>query len=315
MKTVLIIGINGFVGTHLCNELIKNGYKCYGADINSDNFSIDGIGFEKLDILNADIVKDVIDRIKPDYVVNLAAISSVKQSWNIPGITFDINVKGVINIFEAIKEVGINPRVLLIGSSEEYGLIKTENAVNENYPLNALNPYAISKMTQEKIAMMYKEVYGIDVIMVRAFNHIGPNQKLGFVIPDFANQIAKIENGEIDPIMYVGNLKAERDMTDVRDIVNGYSALLEKGVSGEVYNIGSGRTYSIEYMLKQLIKNSKVEIKIEIDKSKFRPIDTPKILCDNSKIKSHTGWEPQIDIHKSLEDILNYYRINLWGEI
>ena len=140
MKTVLIIGINGFVGTHLCSELSNNGYKCCGADINSDNFSIEGVGFEKLDILNADMVKDVIDRIKPDYVVNLAAISSVKQSWNIPGITFDINVKGVINIFEAIKEIGITPRVLLIGSSEEYGLIKTNllNNLSKFYHGNLL---------------------------------------------------------------------------------------------------------------------------------------------------------------------------------
>lgn len=308
MKTVLIIGINGFVGAHLCNELINNGYKCYGADINSDNFSIEGVCFEKLDILNADMVKDVIDRIKPDYVVNLAAISSVKQSWNIPGVTFDINVKGVINIFEAIKGIGVNSCVLLIGSSEEYGLIKTDNAVNEDYPLNALNPYAISKMTQEKIAMMYKEVYGIDVIMVRAFNHIGPNQKLGFVIPDFANQIARIESGQIEPIIYVGNLKAERDFTDVRDIVRGYRLLLEKGCSGEVYNIGSGKSYSIQCLLNKLISKCKIEIEVVVDKEKFRPIDTFRIVCDNRKIKRAVGWKSEIHIDKTLEDILEYWR-------
>ena len=163
-------------------------------------------------------------------------------------------------------------------------------------------------MTQEKIAIMYKEVYGIDVIMVRAFNHIGPNQRLDFAIPDFASQIAEIEINDNQAIIYVGNLNAERDFTDVRDIVKGYRLLLEKGVNGEVYNLGSGISYSMKFILENLIKQSDVDIKVEIDPKKFRPLDTPKIVCDNSKVMKHTGWKPIINIEKTLADVLEYWR-------
>ncbi|MDD3049335.1 MAG: GDP-mannose 4,6-dehydratase [Bacilli bacterium] len=308
MKKILIIGINGFVGTHLCNELISNGYECYGADINSDNFAVEGIGFEKLDILNADMVKDVIGRIKPDYIVNLAAISSVKLSWDMPQKTFEVNVNGTINILEAIRKSFLKTRVLLIGSSEQYGSIDYSKPVNETCELNALNPYGISKATQENLAKLYVKAYAMEIIMVRAFNHIGPGQGKGFVVPDFCSQLVEIERGLKEPIIKVGNLVAERDFTDVRDVVKAYRLLLEKGVSGEIYNVGSGETNSIESILKKLVEISGKNIKICIDEAKFRKIDTQKIVCDNMKLVNDTSWKRRYSMNQSLEDILKYWR-------
>ncbi len=311
MKRALIIGICGFVGEYLADELFNNGIEVYGADI-KEGLTKDYVNFVKLDLLSKADINRVLTEVNPDYIINLAAISSVKFSWSEPALTFDVNVKGVINIFETIKELKIKTRLLLIGSSEEYGITGEINcSINETSPLNALSPYGISKITQESIASMYNKIYGIDLVMVRAFNHVGPKQKIGFVIPDFANQIAKIEKNNSNAEMYVGNLKAERDFTDVRDIVRGYRLLLEKGVSGEIYNIGSGKTYSIENLLHKLIYKSTKKIEVKIDKAKFRPIDTPKIVCDNNKIKADVGWIAKIEIDKTLDDILDYCRSNI----
>jgi GDP-4-dehydro-6-deoxy-D-mannose reductase len=308
MKRILIIGVNGFVGTHLCNELINNGYECYGADINDNNFYVKGVSFCKLDILNVNLIESVIDNIKPDYVINLAAISSVKLSWDIPQKTFEINVNGTINILEAIRKSELKTRILLIGSSEQYGSIDYSRPVEEDRELNALNPYGISKATQEKVAKLYSKVYNMEIIMVRAFNHIGPGQGKGFVIPDFCSQLVEIEKGIKEPILSVGNLSAERDFTDVRDIVKAYRLLLEKGIPGEVYNVGSGEVFSIQHLLEELVKISEMKITIEKDVSKFRAIDTPRIVCNNTKLINDTGWYRGYSITRSLKDIFDYWR-------
>lgn len=314
LKRALIIGVLGFVGEYLTQELVNNSIEVYGADIKECNDAGDINACSlmrkllKIDLIKREDIALVLKEIQPDYIINLAGISSVKLSWQIPALTFDVNVKGVVNIFEAIKETGINPRVLLIGSSEEYGITNGDKYINEDAPLNALNPYGISKVTQERIALMYKDTFGIDVLMVRAFNHIGPRQQLGFVLPDFANQIAKIEKFDVEPVLYVGNLKAERDFTDVRDVVRGYRLLLEKGKSGEVYNIGSGYSYSIEKLLDKLVMKSSKNIEIRVNNQMLRPKDTPTIICDNSKIKNSIGWEPEINIDETLEDVLQYWR-------
>lgn len=308
MKKVLIIGINGFVGTHLSNELKNNGYKCYGADLNRHHLKNNDVEVFKLDILDKENVFALIKSIQPNYIINLAAISSVKLSWQMPQKTFEVNVNGTINILEAIKELKLDTRLLLIGSSEQYGEIDYSESISENCELNALNPYGISKATQEKVAQLYSKAYGIEVMMVRAFNHIGPGQGKGFVVPDFASQLIEIEKGKLDPVIRVGNLCAERDFTDVRDIVRAYRYILEKGINGQVYNVGSGKAISIQNILNKLLKDCKVEVKVEIDKSKLRPVETPKIECDNTKLKRDTGWEVEYLIDKSLSDILEYWR-------
>lgn len=311
MKKVLIIGVNGFVGAHLSNELLKSGYECYGTDLNISNLNNKNIKLFKLDILDKTMILDILNDIKPNYIINLAAISSVKLSWSIPQKTFDVNVNGTINILESVKELKLKSRILLIGSSEQYGKIDYSKAVSEKSELNALNPYGISKATQEKVAAMYINTYGLDVMMVRAFNHIGPGQGKGFVVPDFASQLVDIEKGNLEPVIRVGNLSAERDFTDVRDVVRAYRVILEKGKSGEVYNVGSGNAISIQMVLDKLIKNCNVEVQVEIDSNKLRPVDTPKIECNNTKLKDQTGWRAVYSIDESLKDIIEYWRTKL----
>lgn len=307
MKKALIIGVSGFVGGYLSQELIENDIEVYGVDISKGQLD-DSIKFSEMNLLNEESIINTLSDIRPDYIINLAAISSVGISWKMPAVTFDVNVKGVVNLFEAIRKLNLKSRVLLIGSSEQYGKITQGEKIDEEYALNALNPYGISKITQEKLALMYKETYGIDVVLVRAFNHTGPKQGLGFVIPDFAKQIAELEMTDKKPVMYVGNLKAERDISDVRDIVKGYYALLMKGKSGEIYNIGSGSSHSMEYLLNNLIKLSIKKISVEIDEEKFRPVDTPRIVCNNEKIIRDTDWKPEIPIERTLKDTYVFWK-------
>ncbi|MGG7178118.1 GDP-mannose 4,6-dehydratase [Clostridium paraputrificum] len=307
MKKVLIIGANGFVGTHLARELKNNSYICLGADLNdiSDNNEFDSV--YKLNILDEESINIVLEKTRPDYIINLAAISSVKKSWDIPSVTFDVNVKGTINILECIRKAGLKARVLLIGSSEQYGKIDYSKAVSEDSELNSINPYGISKYTQEKVALMYKEAYGIEVILVRAFNHIGPGQGKGFVIPDFVSQVVGIKNKGIKSNITVGNLSAKRDFTDVRDIVCAYRLLLEKGVSGEIYNVGSGIEVEIKQVLNLIIKLVGLDIEVIVDENKYRRIETPSIVCDNSKLKNATGWGIKYKLEESLIDIIEYW--------
>lgn len=309
MKKVLVIGANGFVGPYLCNNLIEHGYDVFGTKLASEKILFNGKWFD-IDILDKDSIKNVIEIIKPDFIVHLAALSSVKLSWDKPDLTFQINVIGIINIFETLKNLKLKPRILLVGSSEEYGQIN-KSTVREDHKVNPLNFYALSKVTQEKIGKIYKDNYGFDVIFARSFNHIGPGQSTQFVVSDFANQIANIEkennnNNEI----HVGNLKAKRDFSDVRDIVNAYRLLLEKGVNGEIYNVGSGKSISIEEILNCLISFSNKKINIKVDENKFRPIDTPEIKADISKLINDTGYTIQFDIKQTLFNVLQYFRNN-----
>ena len=308
MGKVLIIGANGFVGTHLARELRNNHYICLGADINDISNDNEFDAVYKLNILDEGSIKLVLEKSRPNYIINLAAISSVKKSWDIPSVTFDVNVKGTINILESIRKIGLKARVLLIGSSEQYGKIDYSKPVSEECELNSINPYGISKDTQEKIALMYKEAYGIEVILVRAFNHIGPGQGKGFVVPDFVSQLVEIEQGDREPSLRVGNLSAKRDFTDVRDIVRAYRLLLEKGLAGDIYNVGAGIEISISEILNTLVSLSNVNVNIIIDNKKFRVIDTPIIVCDNRKLKDVTGWNKEFELKESLNDILNYWR-------
>lgn len=307
----LITGINGFVGEYLSDFLISNQIDVYGTVL-SEEVSIENISDNKIfkmDLLDKNEVNKIIAEIKPDYIFHLAGQSSVALSWKKPDLTINVNVIGTINLLEAVKLYSNKSRVLIIGSSDQYGIVNPEQCpISENTPMNPQSPYATSKKTQEEIAIQYFKAFKIDTIIVRAFNHIGPKQNKGFVIADFASQIAEIEKEKKAAIIKVGNLDAKRDFTDVRDVVRAYYFVMTNGKSGEIYNVGSGITYKIKEILDKLLSLAKVSIYIEKDNDKMRPSDVPLIQCDNSKISTECGWTLQYQIDQTLIDTLNYWR-------
>lgn len=295
------------MGSYLALELKKSGYEVFGSDqleedaVNSDNLS----AYSKANLLNKDEVEALLLRVEPDAVINLAAISSVGASWNIPQLTMEVNVVGALNIMEAARKLENMPRLMFIGSSEEYEAI--DAPISEETALNANNPYGISKMTQERFAAVYRERYGMKIFCVRPFNHTGIGQKDTFVLPSFCKQAAEIEKSGKPGVIHVGNLAAKRDFSDVRDIVRAYRMILESDNDSVIYNVGSGKAYSLQEMLDYIVGLSKQKIEVEVDKERFRPIDTPLVVCDHSKIEKDLGWKPEYSILDTLKEIFQYY--------
>ncbi|MBE0069259.1 GDP-mannose 4,6-dehydratase [Thermoanaerobacterium thermosaccharolyticum] len=307
----LVIGASGFVGDYLCKHLIDKGYEVYAtrhSNSGSINTKLDNIKFYKLDIMDSYACENVLRDVMPQYIFNLAAVSSVGLSWREPAKTMEVNIIGTLNILEAVRKISINSKILIVGSSEEYGKVQPQDIpIKETQKLVPENPYGISKITQEMIAQLYYKTYGLQIYFVRAFNHIGPGQQLGFVVPDFTKQIAEIELGMKKPVIFVGNLEAKRDFTDVRDVVRAYEMIVNNGRCGEVYNVGSGKSIAIKEILDNLIRLCTKEIKIVKDLSKMRPSDVPIIEASIDKIKTEVGWRPQISIEQTLFDTYQYW--------
>jgi len=310
----LITGISGFAGSHLAEFLIEKGYEVFGTFFDKSTFSnlkgfVNKIKIYRCDIRNYDALKNVIEDIKPDKIYHLAAISFVPTSLKEPKLTFDTNLYGTLNLYNAIIELKIEPRILFIGSADEYGLVKEKDIpIGESHPLLPVNPYSISKTSADFLSFFYFKNYSLNIIRVRPFNHIGPRQSPDFVCSDFAKQIAEIEKGLREPIIKVGNLEAKRDFTDVRDMVRGYWLALDKGEPGEVYNICSEKIIQIHDLLNKLLNISKKKIEIRKDMKRMRPSDNPILQGDSSKFRRRSGWKPEILLDKTLKDILEYWR-------
>jgi len=315
-STILVIGAAGFVGKHLLRHLSAD----FTLTVHATKLpfeTIDTTDFQSvrvwdLDITLSDTTRILLNEIKPDIIIHLAAQSSVGLSFTKPELTMNINVMGSLRVMEAVREVCPACTVLMVGSSEQYGPVSEDlQPVAETTRLEPVSPYAISKMAVEQMAALYVRSYGLKFIMVRAFNHIGPGQLPLFVVSDFARQIALIEKGSAEPVMRVGNLSAKRDFTDVRDIVRGYRMLSLTGRPGEVYNIGSGKSVPVQHILDTLLSYSKIPIEVVVDPAKFRPVDVPEIRADISKIQTDTNWKTEIPLETSLLDSLNYWRTHV----
>lgn len=306
MSRVLIFGAGGFVGSYLCKEFLNNGYKVSGTDKGEGAALPSEVDFYKTDLMQADEVKKLIGQIQPDIIVNLAAISSVGASWNMPQTTMAINVIGALNIMEAARKSEQKPRILFVGSSEEY--VISENPLDENTQLNANNPYGISKVTQEQLAKLYREQYGLKIYCVRPFNHTGIGQRDTFVLPSFCKQVAEIDKSGKDGKIQVGNLKVKRDFSHVKDVVRAYRMIVESDNCNQIYNVGSGNAYSLEDMLTYIIGLSDQNIEIEVDQNRIRPTDQPVICCDRSLIGKELGWEPQYNVYDALREMYESYR-------
>lgn len=315
MKKILITGASGFTGGYLSEYLSgQNKFEIFGTYHSEKSFLNspvkEKIKFKKIDLIDPQSVFDLVQEIKPDYVYHLAAASSPSESFKDPLKTFQTNVVAEINILEAMRKNNLlKSRILITSSCEVYGFVKPEDLpVNEMTQLRPASPYAVSKVTQDYLGLQYYLTYQLQCIRARPFNHIGPRQEPKFVVADFSRQIAEIEKGKKEPIMYVGNLEAKRDFTDVRDIVKAYCLLIEKGIPGEAYNIGSGISYSAKEILDILLELSLSKITIKTDPEKMRPSDMPDIICDNKKLTNLTGWEPEIPLEQTLADTLDYWR-------
>ena len=306
MSRVLIFGAGGFVGSYLCKEFLNNGYKVSGTDKGEGSALPSEVDFYKTDLMQADEVEKLIGQIQPDIIVNLAAISSVGASWNMPQTTMAINVIGALNIMEAARKSEQKPRILFVGSSEEY--VISENPLDENTQLNANNPYGISKVTQEQFAKLYREKYGLKIYCVRPFNHTGIGQRDTFVLPSFCKQVAEIDKSGKDGKIQVGNLKVKRDFSHVKDVVRAYRMIVESDNCNQIYNVGSGNAYSLEDMLTYIIGLSNQNIEIEVDQNRIRPTDQPVICCDRSLIGKELGWEPQYNVYDALREMYECYR-------
>lgn len=298
----LITGSRGFVGNYLRRELEENGYSVFGMDLIADGQTLAG------DITNPVQLREILHAIQPDVVFHLAGQANVALSWQIPQKTFELNAVGFINLLEALRLEKPDAKVVGVGSSDQYGnLGERGKCVSEETPMKPQSPYAVSKKAQEEIAAVYARAYGMQICMTRSFNHAGAGQKRGFMIPDFASGIARVECGKAE-FLPVGNLTAKRDFTHVKDIVRAYRLIAEKGRSGEVYNIGSQVVYSAQEILDRLCSMASCEIPVRQDPAKMRPSDTPVICCDRSKLTRDTGWKPEIGLNEILSEVLEEWR-------
>ncbi len=312
---VLITGISGFAGSHLAEYFLAEGkHEIFGTiKWRSDRQNIshiqDRIHLLECDIKDAFAMKTIITEIKPEQIFHLAAQSYVSFSWRAPQETLITNIIGELNLFEAVRQVKIDPLIHIAGSSEEYGMVVPEELpITEANALRPLSPYGVSKVTQDLLGYQYFKSYGLKIIRTRAFNHTGPRRGTVFATSNFAKQIVEIEKNKRDPVIYVGNLEAVRDFTDVRDAVRAYALTLERGDPGEVYNIASGKGIKIRDMLDMLVALSNADLKIEQDPTRLRPSDVELLIGSSEKFQKKTGWKPEIPFDKTMKDLLDYWR-------
>ncbi len=311
----LITGISGFAGSHLAEYLLSLGNCEVHGTIRwrSRTENIDHlkgkIHLHDCDLRDATAVYNLIARLMPERIYHLAAQSFVPMSWTAPSETFVTNVIGQLNIFEAVRATGCPCRIQIAGSSEEYGLVMPDEVpIKETNPLRPLSPYAVSKIAQDMMGYQYHQSYGMHIIRTRGFNHTGPRRGEVFVTSSFARQIAEIEKNKREPVLYVGNLNAVRDFTDVRDTVRAYYLILEKGIPGEVYNVATGKGYKIAEVLDILKDLAKTKFEVRQDPKRLRPSDVELLIGDPTKLKQATGWEPKYKLEQTLADLLEYWR-------
>ena len=318
---ILITGCTGFVGKYVVKQ-------CRLRYPQADLFGLAGHAVSSTtppvqstvkllvaDITQRDQIRQVVAQVQPDLILHLAAQSSVAASWKDPQNTLRVNVEGTIHLLEALRAEQLTPRIVLIGSGEQYGLVRpAENPIHEDCLFRPANPYAVSKATQDLYGYQYFTAYGLPIIRARPFNHFGPGQVSTFVIAKFARQVALIEAGKAPPELPVGNLEARRDFLPVEDVVAAYLTLAEQGQPGKAYNIGSGYARSIRSILNLLLTLTTSSIHIYEDPALLRPVDVPLLEADTSRLRADTNWQPTIPFEVALQHTLDYWRTTVTSE-
>jgi GDP-4-dehydro-6-deoxy-D-mannose reductase len=314
---ILVTGAHGFVGGHLL-ELLRAEHPDVEAFAlvrprgGAPGPRPGGATVLEADIDDAAAVASAVAIARPDRIVHLAGQSSVHHSWIDPGATLRTNVMGVVHLMEAVRAASLRPRVLVVGSADEYGIVEGTGPVAEDTPLRPVSPYAVSKVAQGQLAMEYAVPGGAEVLRTRTFPHTGPGRGEGFAESSFARQLVEVAAGRRAPVLSVGNLDVVRDFSDVRDVVRAYWLLLERGACAPrpatVYNVCSGRGVRLGDLLRRLIALAGVEVEVRQDPGRIRPADIPVLVGDNARLRAATGWEPRIALDQTLRDLLEDWR-------
>lgn len=311
----LITGVCGFVAQYLIEFLNKNhkNLTILGIDLNENCcYEPENTTYKQVDLNDRALIKKTLSDFRPDYIINLASFSSVSRSWESPVESFNNNTNILLNLLESTRELKLKTRFLSIGSSEEYGdYSANEMPLKEEYFLKPNNPYSIARVSQEMLSKLYADSFGLDIVMTRSFNHIGPRQRNIFVVSSFAKQIVEISKNPKNNVIKVGNVGLIRDFLDVRDVVEAYYKIITKGKTGEIYNVCSGNGIELKKIITILSEILNIEVKIQTDKAKIRPADCNIIIGDNSKIKRELGWEPKYTLDCTLTDMLKYWEEEL----
>ena len=307
---ILITGAAGFAGNYLIQYIKKHLlWDITAVIMESEDLAVNGVDIRTANILDKDGMLNIVREVQPDYVIHLAAQSSVRASWEDPAGTVDINIKGTVHLIEALRQAAPEARILLAGSAEEYGSSSLGQCpLREDTAVKPVNIYAVTKACQNMIGMIYSNAYHMNIIMARSFNHIGPGQSPVFVVSDFCRQAAEIEKGYKPPVIRTGNLDVYRDFMDVRDIVRIYTTLVQYGTGGETYNVGSGKAVSLNSILGLIVKNSPADIQILPDPDKMRPADIKVLEADITKLKQLTPSIVTYHLEETVRDILDYWR-------
>ncbi len=309
----LITGVGGFAGSHLAQYLLTQpDTEVFGCVLHRDlphAWLPPAVHLLEADLREPEAVQRLLAGVQPDLVFHLAAQAFVPQSLQDPWATLENNIRSQVNLLEAAIRQAQPPRLLVVGSNEEYGQARPDELpLREDSPLRPNSPYAVSKVTQDLLGLQYFLSYGLHIVRVRPFNHIGPGQDERFVAPSFAKQIAEIEAGLRPPVVRVGNLEAQRDFSDVRDVVRAYSLILQHGTPGEVYNVCSGRPRAARELLDIMLRASPAAITVEHDPALMRRVDTPISYGDPTRLRAATGWQPAIPFEQTVRDVLEDWR-------
>lgn len=304
---VLVTGAGGFVGRHVVRELAQAGHTPLAFDLaHAPDLPPDSqiIG----DLRDPDSVRDAVRKLQPEACIHLGGIAFVPMGWTDPNLVFSVNLLGTVNVLDAFRQHHANARILAVTSAEIYGkTLEREAPLTEDSPIVPSNPYGVSKLAADLSAQLYARRYAMPVMTARPTNHMGPGQAMDFVTSSFAEQLVRIQRGEVEPVLKVGNLDSERDFVDGRDVARAYRLLIEKGRAGQAYNIASGKPITIRSILEGLCRLANLQPRIEVDPARFRPTDRPPHI-DSGKIRRDVGWQAEIPLSTTLRDVLEDVR-------